>query len=43
MGIQNVDADYLRYFAGRRRRTGKAVTRGEIVSGLRRACAVFGV
>ena len=24
MGIQNADADYLRYFAGRRGRTGKA-------------------
>ena len=36
MGIQNADADYLRYFAGRRGRTGKAASRGEIVSGLRR-------
>lgn len=43
MGIQNVDADYLRYFAGRRGRTGKAAARGEIVSGLRRARAVFSV
>lgn len=43
MGIQNADADYLRYFAGRRRRTGKAAARGEIVSGLRRARAVFGI
>ena len=43
MGIQNANADYLRYFAGRCGRTGKAVARGEIVSGLRRARAVFGV
>jgi len=43
MGIKNADADYLRYFAGRRGRTGKAAARGEIVSGLRRARAVFGV
>ena len=43
MGIQNADADYLRYFAGRRRRTVKAETRSEIVSGLRRARAVFSV
>ena len=43
MGIQNADADYLRYFAGGRGRTGKAATRGEIVSGLRRARAVFSV
>ena len=43
MGMQNADADYLRYFVGRCRRTGKAATRGEIVSGLRRARAVFGV
>ena len=43
MGIQNADADYLRYFAGRRGRTGKAAARGKIVSGLRRARAIFGV
>ena len=43
MGIQYADADYLRYFAGRRGRAGKAAARGEIVFGLRRACAVFGV
>ena len=43
MGIQNADADYLRYFAGRRGRTGKAAARGEVVSGLRRARAIFGV
>ena len=43
MGIQNADADYLRYFAGRRGRTGKAAARGEIVSGLRRARAIFSV
>lgn len=43
MGIQNADADYLRYFAGRRGRTGKAAARSEIVSGLRRARAIFGV
>ena len=43
MGIQNADADYLRYFAGRCGRTGKAAARGEVVSGLRRARAVFGV
>ena len=43
MGIHNADADYLRYFAGRRGRTGKAAARGEIVSGLRRARAIFGV
>ena len=42
MGIQNADADYLRYFAGRCRRAGKAAARGEIVSGLRRARAIFG-
>lgn len=30
MGIQNAGADYLRYFAGRRRRTGKAAARGEL-------------
>ncbi len=43
MRIQNADADYLRYFAGRRGRTGKAAARGEIVFGLRRARAVFSV
>ena len=43
MGIQNADADYLRYFAGRRGRTGKATARGKIVFGLRRARAVFSV
>ena len=43
MGIQNANADYLRYFAGRRGRTGKATARGEIVFGLWRARAVFGV
>ena len=43
MGIQNADADYLRYFAGRRGRAGKAAARGKIVSGLRRARAIFGV
>ena len=42
MGIQNADADYLRYFAGGRGRTGKAAARGEVVFGLRRARAVFG-
>ena len=43
MGIQNANADYLRYFAGRRRRTGKTAARGEIMFGLRRTRAVFGV
>lgn len=43
MGMQNANADYLRYFAGRRGRTGKTAARGEIVSGLRRARAVFGI
>ena len=43
MGIQNANADYLRYFAGRRGRTGKATARGEIVFGLWRARAIFGI
>lgn len=43
MGMQNADADYLRYFAGRRRRAGKAAARGKVVSRLWRARAVFSV
>ena len=43
MGMKNADADYLRYFAGRRGRAGKDSACGKIVSGLRCARAVFSV